>query len=59
MKEQLVQILEVVQALRRRKNATEAPGDECVDLVLPCALDTELGNWEVLELPVVYGSDSK
>ncbi|XP_057426077.1 uncharacterized protein LOC130719465 [Lotus japonicus] len=39
--------------------AEEAPGDERVDLVLPCESDSELDNWEILELPVVLSPDSK
>ncbi|XP_057453231.1 uncharacterized protein LOC130745105 [Lotus japonicus] len=39
--------------------AEEAPGNERVDLVLPCEPDSELDNWEILELPVVLSPDSK
>jgi hypothetical protein len=39
--------------------AEEDPEDEHADLIFPCAPDSELSNWKIMELPVVFNSISK
>ncbi|XP_027337054.1 uncharacterized protein LOC113850691 [Abrus precatorius] len=37
----------------------DTPEEEVVDLVRTCPPNTEVGNWEIIELPVIFNSYSK